>query len=361
MQFHWEHYLHLNPDVIASAKSAGAGAGEHLSENANARKAVAVDHWKTIGRAQGRLCNKAQLYFVGEFGQELCLYMPYIWYLVCAGLWFDNTVSTYRGMRDLYWFLPREKVIERPDARVWMPPHAACTPIDSLDSRSDFSALDLRFWRPLPLLALSWLPSHCTAWSTLVQPQWHLRPEERFAIVHNKCNLEWSSASVNCIPSPTLLCVLQTLVEAGFRVVYIRPRGTRVAHERGFVDDHNTLQDTDDYASIAAAPPFLQRAVTLFDDLLSRMPASVSYNLLKLLLYARAERFVHVQGGNSQFAAMFGGRQVVYHVKGPEFDASRGANAYTGWFQRLSPTRALELRVATSARELEAAVKHLVT
>jgi hypothetical protein len=80
-----------------------------------------------------------------------------------------------------------------------------------------------------------------------------------------------------------------------------------------------------------------------FDDLLAR--TALRYDAAKTALYAHADKFVQVQGGNAHFAAMFGGDQVALHVSGPEL----ASGSYAGWYARMCPDRALRLAVAALA------------
>jgi hypothetical protein len=82
-------YIELNDDL------------QHLTLEEHA-----IDHWMKIGYFEMRLYHRKQLKCVSEFGNQMIWFIPYIYiyiyYLHTNGLLFDNTVTTYHGMRPFY-------------------------------------------------------------------------------------------------------------------------------------------------------------------------------------------------------------------------------------------------------------------
>ena len=129
MQYCYKDYITLNPDLA------------HLSEN------EAMQHWNKSGRDAMRLCNKAQLTVTCEFGAEIILYACYYYYLFKNGLLFNNKITTYKGMKDFYYFINPDNIIERVEERCWIPPEKRPFLVNGTEHVHRFN---LRYWYPIP-------------------------------------------------------------------------------------------------------------------------------------------------------------------------------------------------------------------
>ena len=190
--FNWNDYLELNPDLknldITTEESA-------------------KDHWEKIGSKQMRLCNKYQLDVINEFGNEVCLYVPYYYYLHQNGLMFDNKIVTYKGMKPYYYFMKPENVIEKDRQRKYVDKHHRPLLVNNDEYVWDF---DRRYWLSPPY------KSHYKNNVFIYN--------KPLLIIHNKYNIEWDKRPINFINEETLDKILTMLVDK-YQIVYIRPCG----------------------------------------------------------------------------------------------------------------------------------------
>ena len=310
--FRCDLYRQLNPDLK-----------EIVKDELTARL-----HWLGKGYQQGRLYHPKQLVVTAEFGQELLCYTCYYYYLYKQKLLFDNKITTYRGMRPYYWFVKPENLIERDNPRSFV--EVKDRPL--LFNRNEHVAnFDYRYWRTLPLRSL-YPPNQPVFGNT-----------KPLLVIHNKYNDEWDTRrAINFIPVAELLQLVKSL-QHKYQIIYLRALGT----EQGFSRDHNReLPNFRDHEQ-------LPETVWSFNKLLEQQP-SFSYNELKIRLYSQCRHFIGVQGGSSHFAAFFGGRQLVLHIKGNE----SSSGAYNGWYRKLSSKEVpLELTVVNTPAALVAAAR----
>jgi hypothetical protein len=287
-------------------------------------EAQARKHWAKYGYSEGRLYHPEQLVVTAEFGFELLVYACYFYWLHRRGLLFQHTITTYPGMRSFYWFLPDRRVKEVARQRTG---HSRPS-LFLHNPQEHVKDFDYRYWEALPLRR------HYSR----VARQLLLPPSDKpLLIIHNKYNSEWGGAPVNYIP-PDQLRELVAVLAPTYQLVYIRPVGT----ESGFSWDHNRL--------VASFPDYevLPAHVWQLNELHQQCAPHLTYNEFKIRVYCRATCFIGTQGGSSHFAAFFGGRQLILHVRGSE---SR-SGAYEGWYHRLCSNPALELTVTKRASKL---------
>lgn len=299
--FCWTDYVALNKDLPRGTT-----------------EAEAVAHWGAVGSSQFRLCNRRQLVVVSEYGPELILWVCYYYYLHKAGLFFDNVVTTYKGMRPYYYFLPDDRVVEREEDRTWL--GAERRPL-LLNRTEHVHRFDARCWTPPPYR--EFYTNSLFSFS-----------EKPLLLIHNKHNAEWESPTpINTI-SVGLLDDLCRRLTPSYTVVYSRPS----LGLAGYSYDHNPFVET------TADKDMLRRShpdVLLYEDLLQRFP-TYSYNHFKLLLHAACENYVCVQGGNAHMVSFFFQRMVVLHKRGSELKSG----AYGGWYHDAWPAEGRALRIA---------------
>jgi len=308
--FCWTDYVALNKDLSPAMT-----------------EAEAVAHWRAVGAAQHRLCNRKQLVVVSEYGPELLLWVCYYYYLFQKGLFFDNVVTTYNGMRPYYYFLPDAQVVERDGDRTWL--GAEHRPL-LLNRTEHVARFDVRAWTPPP-----YRDFYAEAGTSLFS--WKDKP---LLVIHNKHNGEWESPTPINTLSVRLLDDLCRLLTPSYTVVYCRPsRGLT-----GYSYDHNPLVETTaDKDMLRASHP----DVLLYEDLLLRFP-TYSYNHLKLLLHAACQNYVCVQGGNAHMVSFFFQRMVVLHKRGAELRSG----AYGGWYLDTRPAEGKMLRIALTEEQV---------
>ncbi len=118
-------------------------------------------------------------------------------------------------------------------------------------------------------------------------------------VIANKYNMEWNAEPVNYLDTDTVLKIME--LNSQYQIFYNR-----------YTPEH--LSD-DQYRMDMGEHEVIRRE---FPDVKFIMALPGNFNLNQLMVYANCERFVSVQGGNSILASYFGGRNIVYAVKGHE-------------------------------------------
>lgn len=235
-----------------------------------------------------------RLDFAGEFGAEINSFIPFVHFLHRSGRMAGRVVTTYAGMRAFYFFLDDRQIEFRDEPRRYVP----------------------------PALRPAWLPNrddHATIRSPFeVFPDYRARfrsgmfaADRPLLVVHNKVTPEWGQAPVNMLPLD-LLDRIFGMLGRWFRIVYLRPgmRGT----PPGYSVDHQPDLPFDDLAVLRGHPD-----VVMFDELSEAFAPALSYNEVKLRLYADAHFHITVQGGNAHLLSLFkGGMVAVFHRAGQE-------------------------------------------
>ena len=305
----YQDYITLNPDL------------QHLNEK------EAIIHWNTLGYAAMRLCNKAQLDVVSEFGDEIVLYASYYYYLVKNGLFFNNKITTYKGMKDYYYFIDKSNIIEKDDLRKWIPEKKRPLLVNNGAHCHKFNT---KYWYPVPY-KLHFKNSKFVY-------------DKPLMIIQNKYNIEWRNAPINFFSVDTLDTMF-SLLKDKFQIIYIRPSNTIINMDKYlFSDDHNTIcEQLKDFELIKSK---YNNDVLIFDDLL--LKEKVSYNHLKLELFASCDNYISVQGGCAYFSSFFFKNMLILHKKGHEISAGE----YSGWFMDTYPVANKNLQVAQTESQL---------
>jgi hypothetical protein len=293
MEYCYRDYIELNPDIA------------HLNE------ADAKAHWIKEGFPAMRLCNKRQLHVICEFGAEILLYAPYYYYLYTKGLLFHNKITTYKGMKNFYYFIKPENIIEKDEFRKYV--YRARRPF-LVNNNEHVHRFDMRCWLPPPY--------------KLQFQNTKFVYDKPLLIIHNKYNVEWKIRPFNYFSVELLDTIFSTLKDK-YTIVYIRPT-TRInlAAYAFSIDKNDMIEGLKDYELIESK---YKDSVILFDDLL--MKADSNYNRLKLELFAMCDNYITVQGGNAHMISFFYKKLLVLHKRGSEL----AAGAYTGWYSDTQP------------------------
>ena len=295
----------------------GAAAPVEDKEKAAQRKLTAA----TLGELP------EELEYTGEFGPELIIFLPLVYWLHRAGLMRGRRVRTYAGMRPFYEFLSPAQFVGKPGSRRFLR-HAERPWY--LPNRSEHRTLRSPFelWPDYrEIHAASSFPSD--------------RP---LLVVNNKYCVEWSLGPLNYIPCETL-DRLFTRFEQTHQIIYFRegiaPR------EGSFARDNNRPLEFPDRAVLDRHPE-----VILFDELLRDWPEPLSYNELKLRLFAHTRLFITSQGGGAHYCSLFGGSLIlVLHRVGRELQHS-----YAQGFYRYVSNPAPLLAIARNTAQFEQAL-----
>ena len=246
------------------------------------------------------------LEYTGEFGSELVLFLPFVNWLSREGLLRNRRITTYGGMRCFYEDLDCIELIEKPDARGYVPPQERPEWLPAKNEH-DFDTRQVSSRHLYPDLRKRFCEMNISREIGSVD-----RP---LLIIHNKYNNEWDEGAINHIPI-SVLDTIFGILKHQFTVVYIRHGMAPSGY--GYVDDHNeTLPGFDDRALLQRHPQVIG-----FDELFAEHVAATGdddINRFKNMLLARCYRFISCQGGGAHQIALFSGSLfVILHRRGSE-------------------------------------------
>ena len=230
----------------------------------------------------------------GEFGAELNSFVPFIYWLHVTGLMQGRKIRTYAGMRPFYFFLDDAQIEEISEPRRYVPPSERPA---WLPNRDDHAAVRTGF---------EMFPDYRAHYRDGL-----FKSEKPILVVHNKVTPEWDGPPVNVLSLDLLDRLFDELGDR-YHIVYVRPG--LLGTPRGYSADHQPDQPFDDLALLRR-----RQTVELFDEIAAAFSAWMSYNEVKLRLYAHSDFHVTVQGGNAHLLTMFsGGMNAIYHCRGQE-------------------------------------------
>ncbi|HEX4347875.1 MAG TPA: hypothetical protein VHZ73_09895 [Vicinamibacterales bacterium] len=270
--------------------------------------------------------------YVGEFGPELVLFLPFVTWLSREGLLRRRRIGTYEGMRCFYEDLDCAGIVEKPGPRRYVraPDRLPYLPernehrFAGRSERLVFPDLRRKFREhPIP---------HALAQAAATRS---------LLVVHNKHGIEWwGRGPFNHMSAATLDAIFA--LEDTFTIVYVRHGMTGAL--RGYSADHNRPLPFDDRAILAR-----HRGVWCFDDLAAEDGTDV--NRLKNAIYARCFHFVSSQGGGAHHCAYFSGSMLaVLHRRGKESRFAYGR----GYYDRLSDPAPVRFICASEAELVDA-------
>ncbi|MBV8092060.1 MAG: hypothetical protein JO110_02270 [Acetobacteraceae bacterium] len=234
------------------------------------------------------------LEFSGEFGAEINSFIPFVYWLHLAGQMRDRRIRTYLGMRPFYFFLHPTQIQEKSDLRRYVAPLQRP---DWLPTRDDHRSQRNGF---------EVFPDYRTRYRNTL-----FESHKPLLVVHNKFTREWYGPPINFLSLPMLETIAQGLADK-FTIIYTRP-GIK-SRQEGFSGDQQNDYVLDDLSLVRRIS-----SVLLFEDIVSTMAGDLSYNELKLMLYASSYFHITVQGGNAHLAALFSGSLIgVLHHFGQE-------------------------------------------
>ncbi len=254
--------------------------------------------------------------FLGEFGFELTIHIPFINYLYENGA--INTCHVMKSMVDWYAFLPpnvlvicADKIRSQTLVKLSQYPAVVCSyklANKVLHSESVHQNMyDIELYKP-PVLKRRYS---------------HLVPDfsKPLLIIHNKYSTEWDKQPINFISVPCLKQLVQTFHNK-YCIVYIHPTN----NTDGYVKDNQSLLKFNVPHDLWGYGHTIQMLMKKYN---------LPYNTLQLALHDKCTRFISVQGGSSRIASYFQGTNVILHRQGSELQAG----SYNGYFEKLSHTK----------------------
>jgi hypothetical protein len=288
-----------------------------------------------------------ELSYVGEFGPELIIFLPFCKWVSAAGLAAGRRISTYKGMTCFYDNLGFEQVIERPDARVYLQPEYRPAYLPRRDENT-FDGLGQSAFHLNPNLRRKF--------ESIPVPSIVRTAQRPILVIHNKYNDEWGRGPVNNMTLPLLSTLFEQLKEQ-FLVVYIRHANAKAD---GYAHDQNKLLDFDETEVLRG-----NAEVIPFDDLMAAFTAEcgiTNVNLAKAALYSRCFNFITSQGGGAHQIAHFSGSLVsILHRAGAEITWAYHLGYYN-FMSNPAPTRMICINdgelVASVAAHLASTLHH---
>jgi hypothetical protein len=277
------------------------------------------------------------LEYKGEFGSELIIFLPFVHWLSKEGLLKDKFIKTYQGMRCFYDDLDCKSIIEKSEARSFIP----------ASNRPDFFPVkDEHSFDSYSKNVRHYYPDLRKKFNKIPIDKLLLDSVKPLLIIHNKYTEEWGNKPINYIPAETL-AELFSKHKHRYTIVYIRHGNEKKGS--GFSDDHNTNRYFPDQVILNAHPEVLS-----FDKVYEShvtQYGKVDINTFKNALYSRCFHFISVQGGGAHHIAMYSGSlMLILHHAGSELKWSYG-NGYYGFSAGVPPVRI----VCQSITELEVA------
>lgn len=233
-----------------------------------------------------------------EFGYELQLVVPYCYYLHNKGV--DVSVNTSPGMSCFYYFLDEDKLNVKYPKRRW------ADSIHTPNKQPHVSQLDMTEWC---------MPDYRSEFKDVQLKTTFYKP---LLLISNKFQTEWNGPPKNFLCMDTLLYIFNTLSEK-YDIIYNRPGSDKI------VEDHSDMHEFDDVS-------LLGQFDNVYDINMLHEIENIDFNLLQMILLARSEHKISVQGGNAVLCSLTGGTNVIYAIKGHELSC----NSYNNWYDRFS-------------------------
>jgi len=255
-------------------------------------------------------------YFYGEFSQEISKAIPYAYFLYKQNRL--KSIECLESMKAFYKVFPSNLVKYKNDRK-----------------RVDVVSPN---WRQhvgkenYGVVAAGWTPPQYMGLYKNIPIIYPLdfKNNKPKLIIHNKYTIEWGGNPINFIP-PKTIRELNRKFSNKFSIIIIHPK----LNERGFTPDRQTLpgEGNFDYSGMLTIQELLE------------LNPKLDYNTIQLALHDNCKKFISVQGGSSRMASLFGGDNIVQHIKGKE----KGNNEYQNVMEKLSP---VNIHVVTSPEKL---------
>lgn len=230
--------------------------------------------------------------YVGEYGSEVSVFIPYIHYLKQVGLLHGKKVAIYDGMQPYYFFLAPDDVIIKKDKRQYIPYYGRFFMPDHLRNEDEIFRVGGTLKEYLP-------PDYKNKYADMFQSK------KPLVVVQNKFNSEWGHPPMNYFDLAELRHMFDAL-EEHYHIVYIRSNQYR---GQGYSYDQNEESEyrLDDIPMIKNEYP----SVTLYEDLVSR-GKKYDFNTMKCMLLASAHMTISTIGGFNHFDAYFPCKHIIF-------------------------------------------------
>ncbi len=247
------------------------------------------------------------LEYTGEFGNELFLFLPFIYWLDSVGILKFHELKTYSGMKSFYTGVTPRNYIEKHEKRYHV--HVPDRPIYWPNKEEDKYVFS-PFYK---------FPDFRTIFSNEIL---NLTTNKPLLIIHNKYNIEWSDRPINFLS----IDLLQTLFEMAtdvFTIIYIRHRRTKEIDGFSWDEDKNININKD--------LELLNKFDHVFDfyDLYKIYGRGRDINHFKNILCAKTFYYISSQGGGTFHLSYFSGScMAILHRRGAEMHSAYGSGFF---------------------------------
>lgn len=139
----------------------------------------------------------------------------------------------------------------------------------------------------------------------------NIQVPENFIMIQNRYNMEHGLEPVGFYDIESLYNIFSMLTEAGYNVVYKRPKNTE------FITDPNEWKSQDIKANVEGIGVITDYqlaemfdGVYLFEDIAKNI--STDYNIAQLKIYGHAQGFICMQGGQTNISSYFDKPVITY-------------------------------------------------
>lgn len=288
----------------------------------------------------------SNLEYIGEYGSELGVFIPFVYYLKTHGLLGGRKVISYQGMRPYYYFLEDTEYEEKQHPRVWVHPHGRHYLPAHL--KSDDEVFGSATVAPLPEFHP---PPYAAHYKSL--PGLEFRAPKPLVLIQNKYNSEWGGPPVNYFSLEDLHAMVSALTPHFF-VVYIRTNTLRVP---GYSHDHNeeaSFEFHDKPMLLNAFP----KDFVIIEDLLHAYHTTFDFNTLKCVLQAHAFATISTIGGFNYYDAFFPSRHIIFRRDAPP---QYNLDFYQRQHDMLCPGAASPITFATSIEGVMQGIGQLIS
>lgn len=242
--------------------------------------------------------NHSLIEFVGEYGPELGVFIPFVNYLKTNGMLVGKKVKTYSGMRPYYFFLSDDEYEEKDitDKRRWVPPELRNFLPDNLKDDDRVYKLSVKPFLYDP-------PDYYTHYKSQ-----YIKSTKPIFIIQNKYNMEWGHPPLNFFDTTQLDSII-TVLSRKFTVVYFRTNSFTNG-KIGYSTDHNEAESytLDDKEMIKKK--WQNKDVLLIEDMVESL--GIDFNTLKLILLSNSKYTLSTFGGINFSDAYFPSKHLIY-------------------------------------------------
>lgn len=286
--------------------------------------------------------------FVGEYGIEVGVFIPYIHYLKSTGKFTGKKIITYEGMKPYYYFLDDGDIEYKKEVRqhrVYRYPNFP----------EYFLWHDNIFLRDNCVLEEYLPPDFYNFYKN--QPIHNIiQSNKPIIIINNKFNLEWYAhmPPQNFFSIDELRKMLNILTPH-YTIVYSRP-GNHIPLRNYAIDDAEVRSVLKMEERQMIETEF--KEVLLIEKLIEK--TNIEFNELKCILNANAVATITVLGGTCFFDAYFPSKHIVYCKYRPECNPYLEQPQYQAMHNKLCPNNHSELLFAKNEATLLSYIHSLV-